>query len=115
MAKSKFYATLLILLSIVAAAVLHTPALTKPKTYDFFYHGVNADGSLSFEPLRPPIFGVEPVGDTDPIDGDDVLRCSMDPVTREVLLVDTSVLTTVTSMYFRCGQGWYRVKGVVFR
>ena len=115
MTKQKPIATLLLLLSIIVAAMWPAQPLAAPKKYDFFYHGSNEEGVLLFEPLRPPLFSVEPIGDVEEVTGDDVLRCVAEPNYREALLTATNTLTTVVSMYLRCDQGWFRVKGVKFQ
>ena len=120
MTQNKRYAVLLVLLSVVGGAALHTPTSAAPTEFALLFQGPSEqEGVLLVESIRPIQLGIIAVDGAPTPATDAVLRCSLEETKRDILLVDAlgAVLhpATLTTTLLRCRTGTFRVKGFRFK
>jgi len=118
MSQNKRYAVLLVFLSVIGVAALHTPIGAAPEEFVLLFQGyAEKEGVMLVESIRPIQLALVPVNGTPIPSEDEVLQCSQDVTRQRILLLDGLVQrpATLTSILLRCRTGVFRVKGFRFK
>ena len=120
MTKNKRYAVLLVFLSVVGMAALHTPTRAGPPEFVLLFQGSDEEtGVLLVESIRPIQLGIVAVNGTPTPAQDAVLRCSLEETSRDILLVDAlgavQSPATLASILLQCRTGLFRVTRFRFK